>query len=39
MDSAGDDPPEKEIYPVETDKRGKLGREHLTVAGQHHFDI
>ena len=28
MDSAGDDPPEKEIYPVETDK---LGREHLSL--------
>ena len=31
MDFAVDDPPGKEIYPVETDKRGKLAQEHLTV--------
>lgn len=30
MDFAVDDPPGKEIYPVETDKRGKLSQEHLS---------
>ena len=39
MDFAVDDPPGKEIYPVETDKPGKLGQEHLKFAGHHHFEI
>lgn len=29
MDFSVDDPPGKESYPVETDKPGKLGREHF----------